>query len=394
MTTTHDVYLIPGFFGFSAFGELRYFGHVEMALADALHRRGIKARIHAVDTLPTASIRMRAVRLIEAIDQTASADGPIHLIGHSTGAMDARLLSAPSISLPTQVAVERYAARIRSCIGIAGPHEGTPAAKFFAGFMGQRILQVLSLATIYSLRFGKLPLSAVVRLGAVFAHLDGPLLGRRTFLDQLYNQLLADFTDERRVQIEAFLREIRSDQSLVLQLTPEGIDLFNASAIDRPDIAYGCVVARARAPGLGALGAIGLDATSLGTHAIYQALYRITADTPRKRKRELSLVQRAALAASYGRIPSRHANDGLVPVLSQVWGHVIAAVDADHLDVIGHFNDPGATVPHVDWLSTGTGYSRADFQRTWDAVAAFIAEQPLEPRAPARNPASGMWSAV
>ncbi len=52
---------------------------------------------------------------------------------------------------------------------------------------------------------------------------------------------------------------------------------------------------------------------------------------------------------------------------------VIAAVRGDHLDVIGHFNDPAPSPPHFDWLTSGTGFDRAHFEQVWREVAAFIA---------------------
>jgi len=39
-----------------------------------------------------------------------------------------------------------------------------------------------------------------------------------------------------------YLGEIERDQGVVLQLTPEGIDLFDAAVANRPGIDYGCVV--------------------------------------------------------------------------------------------------------------------------------------------------------
>jgi hypothetical protein len=43
---------------------------------------------------------------------------------------------------------------------------------------------------------------------------------------------------------------------------------------------------------------------------------------------------------------------------------------ADHLDVMGYFDDP----PHADWLATGTGFNRERFHALWGAVARCIAE--------------------
>ena len=51
---------------------------------------------------------------------------------------------------------------------------------------------------------------------------------------------------------------------------------------------------------------------------------------------------------------------------------MIAAVRGDHLDVIGHFHDPETRPPHYDWMTTGTGFDRARFEKVWDRVLGFL----------------------
>jgi hypothetical protein len=51
---------------------------------------------------------------------------------------------------------------------------------------------------------------------------------------------------------------------------------------------------------------------------------------------------------------------------------VIAAVRGDHLDVIGHFNDPSLGAPHFDWPTTGSGFDRARFEAVWKGVLDFL----------------------
>ena len=98
MSETHHIYLIPGFFGFINFGRLVYFGHVRDALERSFDGRGVRTEIHRVRVSPTASLRRRAAEILETIAET-SPRGPIHLIGHSTGALDARLLCTPGVDL-------------------------------------------------------------------------------------------------------------------------------------------------------------------------------------------------------------------------------------------------------------------------------------------------------
>ncbi|MFU8805710.1 MAG: esterase/lipase family protein, partial [Bradymonadaceae bacterium] len=128
----HHVYLSAGFFGFANLGGITYFHHVREFLEETLLEMGIEAEIIYVPTLPTASIRRRAYRLLETVAVTAgSDDGPIHLIGHSTGGLDARLFVTPGASLPGELDLERYAGRVRSVVTVATPHLGTPMASFF-----------------------------------------------------------------------------------------------------------------------------------------------------------------------------------------------------------------------------------------------------------------------
>ena len=53
-----------------------------------------------------------------------------------------------------------------------------------------------------------------------------------------------------------------------------------------------------------------------------------------------------------------------------IWGDVLWAGSADHLDVLGHFRgDRDST--HTDWLVSGAGFREDDFDEVMDAVAEF-----------------------
>jgi hypothetical protein len=209
-------------------------------------------------------------------------------------------------------------------------------------------------------------------------------------LDQLFDQLLGDFSPERRRAVERFFASVGGDQHLLPQITPAGTDVFNASTADRPGVRYACVVARARAPGLRSTLAAGIAPYAQATHALYAALYRIAARTPRARAPALTPEQRKILYRAY-RSPTDHrSNDGMVPTLSQLRGELLAAVWADHLDVIGHFHRPTHVPPHVDWLSSGTGFDREDFEAVWREIAVFIGGgRVMRPRGHGRTTPAG-----
>ena len=109
MSRVH-VTLVPGFFGFANLGDLTYFGHVHAFLRAAYAARGYEPVLHVVRTYPTASLVRRAVRLLDTLVAGAADDAPIHLVGHSSGGLDVRLLTAPGVELPTGVDVARLVA--------------------------------------------------------------------------------------------------------------------------------------------------------------------------------------------------------------------------------------------------------------------------------------------
>jgi hypothetical protein len=372
MDRTAHVYLIPGFLGFANLGQLTYFGHVRRMLATQLAAAGVDARIHIVHTSPTASLPRRAARVAETIAATARDDtGPLHLIGHSSGGLDARLLIAPEVALPTSLDVERLATRVRSVVTIATPHHGTPLASFFTTLRGQQLLQLLSLLTIYMLHFGHLPLAGLLWMGSRLVRL-GDLVANSELLDELFGRLLEDFTAARRRSVRAVLRDVVHDQALMLQLTPEAMEVFNASVLPRPGVRYGAVVANAAPPSLCSTIAVGLDPAAQVTRAFYGVLYRLAAATPRHLSPRLVPEVACVLRHAYRATPSAGANDGIVPTRSQAWGRVLHAAIADHLDVIGHFRDASLDPPHVDWLVTGSGFDRARFEALWSDVTRFL----------------------
>lgn len=374
MPELHHVVLVPGFFGFLNLGELTYFSRVCEQLQLRLEQLGMRAEVRAVGTLPTASLRSRAATLAEAVREFAPGDGPLHFVGHSSGGLDIRLLVTPHVSLPTDVDLAALGARTRSVVTVATPHFGTPLASLATGVLGQKLLQTLSLVTLWGLRAGKRPLRGAVRLAQLVVRLDDLVgLGGRVF-EQLYEQVLADFNDERTDSLERFLGHVRGDQALLPQITPDSLDLFNSSAEDRPGTRYGCVVTRAKPPQvLGAL-RVGFDPMAQLTHSIYQALYRLTSAMPPGRLGPLSDAQVEALVSGYGKVPAPTANDGMVPTRSQIWGEILHVARADHLDVMGYYGDPDGGASHVDWLVTRSGFDRTRFRALWGAVARYIAQ--------------------
>lgn len=370
----HHVFLVPGFFGFANLGDLKYFGHVADVLHLAFARQGIDAQVHHVPTLPTSSVRKRAQRLLQTMAARADGDGPIHLVGHSSGGLDARLLVAAGASLTDTDDCDALIARVKSVVTVATPHAGTPVVGLFLTAVGPRLLQLLSLATIYILRYGKLPISALVPMIGVIVRMDDAT--GADALNQLYDELLADFGADRQHAIRAFFAEVSADQQLIGQLLPDHMKTFNGLARDQPGVRYGCVLAKAQRPGVRSTLAAGLSGYAQSSHALYAALWNMAARLPYDQAPLPSFAQIQAMRRVWGEVPELKDSDGLVPVLAQLHGEVVAAVSADHHDVIGHFDDTLHDPPHFDWLTSGSGFRRAQFEQLWTAIAEWLVAEP------------------
>src|SRR4029079_9230774 len=120
----------------------------------------------------------------------ASPGSDIHLIGHSTGGLDARLLLAPGVRLPWTNTEQRWREQVRTAVSINAPHHGTPLAGYFTTVAGTRMLYLLSLLTVASLSLGRLPLAAVSAVLGAFSGVNERLGIHLRFLDELTTQLL------------------------------------------------------------------------------------------------------------------------------------------------------------------------------------------------------------
>ena len=381
------IVLVPGFFGFTHLGELPYFAHVEPVLHRSAATHDIPVSVSVVSTDPTASLPYRAARIAEHINDLAKRGGErFHIIGHSTGGLDARLMVTPAVVLPTNVDVESCARKVRSVVCVATPHRGTPLVSFFAGRFGQHLLQVFSLTSIAILRRGRVPVVAILKLAGMLERLRAGRRLNASAVARLHDQVLADLSPERQAQLEQFLAQVKADQGLLPQLTPDGLEVFNASTPDRPGVRYGCAVAWGRPPSVGSALKAGLDPYAQATHALYTAIHNLSRGMPGRRADARSPGQDGLLGAAYGVVPGWDATDGIVPTRSQVWGRLLHATIADHLDIVGYFSDPDGDPPHFDWLASASGFNRHRFEALWADIARFVLQidtPGLEPGGPA-----------
>ena len=369
----HHIVLVPGLFGFARLGGFDYFTHVEEALASRFLERGADCEFVLVSSPPTGSIVHRTQVLMDAIQQSCSDDaGAIHLVGHSTGGLDVRLLASPT----TWPSLPEWFDRVRTVTSISTPHYGTPLAYFFTTMAGTRLLEALSLLTYLTLEAGGPPLTALTPVIASLSRLDEALGIESKVLEKTIDLLLSFLGDEGQAEVREWFDGIRSDQGAIIQLTPESMDIFNAGVENNPNLRYGSVVTRMPPPGPVRLLKNLRSPINALSAAVFSTLYVAAGRTSKVYPPPGPAPEvREYLEQKLGRKLDNTLNDGLVPTTSMIWGDVLWAGTADHLDVLGHFHGDRDS-SHTDWLVSGAGFREDDFEEVMDAVAEFQLQRP------------------
>lgn len=369
------VYLVPGFFGFTSLGSLNYFLGVRELIQERLAAKGVEAVIHETETLPTGSIRQRAVRLLRRVEQEEAflGDAGIHFVGHSTGGLDGRLLVTPGVRLVASAIEDEICEHVRSVQTLSTPHHGTPLASFFTTLQGRNLLYLLTL--LATTGPGRLGLTAMAQYLTLVARLDDLIGHTDTLLDHMSERLLKTISSERGHQLWEFMHEVTQDQGAVIQLMPEAVDLFNAAVTDRESVRYVSHVSASPPP----FSRIRMrDMTTFYAPlavALYATVYRITSREHRAYPYPALSENAAELLASRLSFPVTPAtNDAIVPSLSQVWGEIGQVVEGDHLDVVGQYDRTYQGVRSPSWLKSGAGFGDPEMVALWDAIAQVIAE--------------------
>ena len=383
---TH-VYLIPGYMGFHSVGSMNYFRRVPELLAELLAARGITdAMIKECPTVPAGSIARRAQRaLLQIVEAGGHKADNVHIVGHSTGGLDARLLCAPGVRLTPGTLEEEVGTRIRSVITLSTPHFGAPLAYFLMSLPVRRSLEYLGWFGVSGRgRLAAMTLSRIVQLAAR----SDDWLGRTdTPLDSFVAKVLRRMTLRPDDPLWEFLTEMRQDQGAGLQLTMESLHLFNAAVADRPGTRYSCVIAIAPPPEYRfPRGAI--TAVKLASHAVYRALYAIACRASSQYPYTAMDIEQMNWSGFSSPIPiTRTSSDGVVPCQSQAYGRILDVVLGDHLDVVGQFPNAGGD-PHADWLPSDAGFDESRFHHVWSLVAQEIVDAQLQKEVPAARPAT------
>jgi hypothetical protein len=141
------VVLIPGFLGFARFGGFYYFAErlISVLRGGLEQPEGGAVPVVPLTTLPTNSLAQRQKALLEELHALEARLGSVdsfHLIGHSTGGVDAQLLACDRTAdnKPWPGRWDDIRRKIRSVCTISAPHWGTALAASRLASLGKNPL--------------------------------------------------------------------------------------------------------------------------------------------------------------------------------------------------------------------------------------------------------------
>ncbi|GAA3958595.1 hypothetical protein [Allohahella marinimesophila] len=377
------VFLAPGFLGFERFNNFSYFdARVLAALRAALQTiLGGAVPVVALNTRPSSQLAVRQAELLKNISEFEARFGRaerIHLIGHSTGGVDAALLlnDKPLTGVAwEQLDPTGIRQRLRTVIPMAAPQWGTCLT--LAPFV--RVVRESPL---------RQPFRSVKRIAAL-----GRLLSRaaRSFVrDQFaknaFSEVITDIGEAGRYVIG-----VLADLDLLDNLRPvEMIALRQGSNRDPAlEVRLASVVTAA---------GIRIGEPPYQPEPLFRTLYEATAgeeiDCPMPAAPGQRAVEALRQALRDGRCISDQSvrprtvdlcvNDGIVNTARQlvmfdepqVDEELLAFAIADHLDVIG-FYARFRTPDYVDsgLLLSGSGWTDEQFYELYTRIARCISEQ-------------------
>jgi pimeloyl-ACP methyl ester carboxylesterase len=327
------VALVPGFFGFDHHGETTYFADRFVAgLRSVLEARGLsQIPVLSVSTLGIGSLRKRQADLLRELRdlETPSNGEPRlggprswHLVGHSTGGVDAAFLLRES-PLDREKNGARFASagwgewselveRIRSVTTISAPHFGTglaesPLARFAAGHPSPLALRDLARATLDIARRGDLQSRVRFALSAT------PAVSKMPFF-LLHMLLMNELANDLRPEVLSAL------SAQPIRPSAEGRVFSVATIAPRPAADHSDKLFR----DMWRWTQDGSRVTSAQPHAPASSLDDLELRLPSQRELSLPPV-------------GEGDSDGVVTTRRQVLGELIGVVVADHVDVLGRY---------------------------------------------------------
>ncbi len=335
MQTPDVVVLLPGFLGFNRFGGFYYFADRVIAVLRGLLEEplGYPLPVVPVTTLPTDSLGNRQGALLPnlaEVCETLTGVQRIHLIGHSTGGVDAQLLACTKSCDGHAWDKKANAVRkkIKAVVTISAPHYGT-------GLADSRLA-----------RWGENPLR----------HPTAIIPEARTLIDLLLLiprdvAAAAGFEFAAPNDVIKFMWQVAQNRDLIEDLKPERMEAVRARLSSDPEIALTCFVT----------GTMPRDDATRPSDPFFRDMYRLTQGSEAVSPRVLecdrflrTLVQEhpdLVIRSEEGSMPaiSSTLNDGVVNTVRQIVNpgrreEVGGFLVADHGDVLGHYDRQDALI--------------------------------------------------
>ncbi len=443
------IVLVPGFGGFDALGQVEYYAGItrlfqqwqaEAAVSDPLV-------LHYFDNLPTAAVVTRAARLRRYLAKRIvrgeiRRGDKVVLVGHSTGGLDIRQLiwslhRSPEPMTAVDGGRDVAAEEIRQCLDgvifLSTPHWGTN----IADWVRERVL--LRKAVVAELRaalagsqaqlLDRIEL-ACMTAGAALIRAD-ILLAFRDAITEANSRLCGDdpsrvaAAQEAASEMALYLRQMATDFHVIDDLTAQVYDSPKSPAHFKQDerraelewwdklglrtLSYATVGGRPfRFASPSKCPAPAFDVTifdfpelahgsglSACTDISYRLCYHACAGGPLRWPLGAGTISRV-LGPTPPLPLELWDNDGIVNTVSMLWprGETVL-VQADHLDIVGHYHlrfaareavANGSETPRTyrsyDSLRSKPILADATFEDVWGEVFSFCAEQPYKKSRP------------
>jgi triacylglycerol lipase len=383
------VVLVPGFGGFDALGQVEYYSGVTPLFRHWKRQNPLPVVLHYFDNLPTAAVTTRATRLrmylAKRIARGEILDNDcIVLVGHSTGGLDIRQLvwdlhklRGDRFCVDGQVGVA--AQTVRKCLDgvvfLSVPHRGTNIADWVYSHAVLRQLLIADLRIAVAGSDVYLLDEIESRIAGAAASLtDAELLlavkDALTEANEHYGKpgpLRTAQAQEASSELALYIRHMASDFRVIDDLTsqPHDLDKKSPAHFDEEErkeeldlwndppirvLSYATVGGRPFRFPSGCQAPV-WDLTnpctypeiakdcglSAGTDFIYRLCYRACAGGPLRCPEQSERATRILGQAPPEPI-EQWDNDGIVNTVSMFWptGETVL-VQADHLDIVGHF---------------------------------------------------------
>ncbi|HYQ31318.1 MAG TPA: hypothetical protein VER04_28990 [Polyangiaceae bacterium] len=360
--------LVPGLFGFRSFGsdpgQIAYFDHVSARIASFTGWSEEQILVHKPG--PAEPLAWRVRSLAEAVERALAGRLPslpavdrVHLIGHSTGGVDVRLLVNSQYRWPGAAANAPFRSRIGAVVSLSGPHWGTPIARRLRGKL-EDILPELYLASILA-KHNRFPIVESL-LFALFTVGIDPSKQPSTHVLRAMGQLPAGVAND----VTRFLKRVVDDHGLIHDLTPLSMARLNRAVIAGECLRVKYYATAAPTPTLARVLNQGLKGGALSA-AFYASAQRLTRPEPAERMSFPTgpwIGERGLGSQSL----DEETNDGVVPTSSQtLHGAAAGLVQGDHLDVVGHY--PSQRFQGNTLFKSGANFDDDRFDALWRAIS-------------------------